>query len=279
MTPGWRLCLAAGLIGWLTGCAPVTRSITRVPKQELRHASLEEVLAAHESYCEGLKSLSAAGDLTVADLRAGRSHTIDVRLAARRDGQLYLKGSVAVVTVLELVSDGERAWFRIPRKKRVWTGSARAAAPTEPAAQGETTDDEAAPYEALRPYDLTAALLPERLAPAADDSLVFEADERTFSLALVKLEQGRGRVSRRVWLDRATLQLSRTRHYDASGDLVSETRFMAWKDGWPRRVSVTRADEGYVASFVFSKLRPNASVPDRAFEPVIPDDHTVAEID
>jgi outer membrane lipoprotein-sorting protein len=273
-----RLSLAAGLVVLVAGCA-TSRSITRVAERKLRQASLEDVLAAHESYCNGLKSLSASGDLTVADLRAGRSHTIDVRLAARRGGQLYLKGSVAVVTAIELVSDGERVFFRVPKKKKVWTGKATASPPAESSQKDDAKDKEAAPYEALRPRDVTRALLPEPLSPTADEAIVFEADEQAFSLALVTLDQGRGRVRRRVWLDRETLRLSRSRHYDETGDLESEARFTAWQDDGPRRVSVSRPGEGYSASFIFSRQRQNATIPDQAFVPVIPDDHTVVEID
>jgi hypothetical protein len=238
------------------------------------------VLDAHESYTTGLESFSASGDLTVSDRRAGKAHTIDVRVAARRGGRLYLKGSVAVVTAIELVSDGERVTFRVPRKKKVWTGAADATPPAEAGAgdSGEE-EDESAPYESLRPSDLLRALLPEPLVPTADQGVVLEADERSFSLALVQLEGGRGRVLRRVWLDRETLELSRARHFDETGDLESESRFVAWKDGWPQRVSISRPGEGFAASFVFTSFKPNANVPDKAFVPIIPDDYAVVEID
>jgi len=262
----------------LSGCA-TSHSFTPVAERKLRQATLDEVLGAHERYCSDQTSLIASGELTVADLRKGRSHTIDVHLATRRGGQLYLKGSVAVVTAIELVSDGQRVWFRVPKKKKVWTGSATAAPPAESSENDETGDKEATPYEALRPRDVTRALLPEPLAPAADESVVFDADETSFSLTLAKVDQGRGLARRRVWLDRETLQLARARYYDQKGDLESEVRFSAWQEDGPRRIKISRPAEGYAATFVFSKRRPNASVPDRAFVPVIPDDYTVVEID
>ncbi len=274
----YRAASAVGLMLLLSACA-TSRSFTPVAEHKLRQASLDEVLAAHERYCNGLASLIASGELTVADLRAGRSHTIDVHLATRRGGQLYLKGSVAVVTAIELVSDGQRVWFRVPKKKKVWTGSATAAPPAGSSEKDETSDKEAAPYEALRPRDVTQALLPEPLAPAADESVVFEADETSFSLTLAKVAQGRGLVTRRVWLDRETLQLARARYYDQKGDLESEVRFLAWQGDGPRRISISRPAEGHSATFVFSKRRPNASIPDPAFVPVISDDYTVVEID
>jgi outer membrane lipoprotein-sorting protein len=252
-----------------SGCATTRDIAATAPTRPLRAASIDEVLAAYDGYCRGLDSVSASGDLDVRDLRRGKAQKVGVRLVAARGGRLYVKGSVAVVTAVEVVANGERFWFQVPSKKTVWTGAAEASA------RAETGD---APYYALRPADVTAALLPEPLAPGESDALVLEADRETFSLTLGRLAAGRGTVRRRVWLHRETLVPLRARSYGASGDLVSEFSLSAFEDGLPRQVVISRPIDGYVAAFSLDRVQRNVPVPDRAFVPRTPDGYQVVEV-
>ncbi len=243
----------------------------RPPLPAPRRATLDEVLSAYDGYCRDIQSISGAGDLDVRDQRTGKTQKLGVRLVATRGGRLYLKGSVAVVTALEVVADGERFWFQVPSKKTVWTGGAAAA----PAADA---GNEQAPYYALRPMDVTDALLPDAMTPGPEDALVLEADRQTFALTLARMEGGRGLVRRRVWLGRETLEPLRTRTYDEHGDVLAEVNLGAWRDGLPRTLSLQRPREGYEASFTFSKLERNVKVPERAFVPRLPDGYKVVEV-
>jgi outer membrane lipoprotein-sorting protein len=236
-----------------------------------RAATLDEVVAAYDGYCRGIETLSAAGDLDVRDLRAGKARTLGVRVVAARGGRLYVKGSVAVVTALEVISDGARFWFQVPSKKTVWTGAAADSAPT--AAQ---TED--APYYALRPADVTSALLPEPLDPGPAETVVLEADRETFSLAVARLEGTRGPVRRRVWMDRQTLRPVRLRTYDERGDLRTEARLQSWTATGPRRVDISRPLDGYEAAFTFDRVEANVPVPERAFQPRTPPGYEVVEV-
>jgi outer membrane lipoprotein-sorting protein len=262
--------LVASLALALGGCARA-RAIPRVALTPPRAASLEQVLAAYDGYCKGMETLSASGDLDVRDLRAGKARKLGVRLVARRGGRLYLKGSVAVVTALEVVSDGARFWFQVPSKKTVWTGAAAEAAPRA----AETED---APYYALRPADVTSALLPEPLAPDATETVILEADRETFSLSLARLEGGRGHVRRRVWLDRQTLRPSRLSTYDERGDIRTEARLSGWTPTGPQRVDIARPLDGYEAAFSFDRVESNVPVAERAFSPRTPPEYTVVEV-
>lgn len=234
---------------------------------------MDEVLAAYESYARGLTSVSGSGDLTVSDLRKGRARQIGVRVLAQRGGHLYLKASVTVVTVLELVSDGKRFWFSLPSKKTVWTGPAQSARTAD-----ESADTEA-PYRALRPQDVSRGLLPEPLAPQLGDSLVFEAEPRSFSLTLVRSAGGRGVARRRVSLSRDALQLVRASHYNEDGDLESEARFGSWSNGSARQVTIFRPREGYQAAFALDKVEINVTVPDRLFAARLPDGYSIVEVE
>ena len=258
------------LLGVLAGagCLARARTIPAVPARPLRAASLDEVLAAYEAYANGNETLSASGDLEVRDLRAGRARKLGVRLVASRGGKLYLKGSVAVVTALEVVADGQRFWFQVPSRKTVWTGRSGAAHRAE-------GDD--APYYALRPSDVTSALLPEPLAPGDGDAVLLEADRDTFSLA-VGPRGARERVRRRVWLDRDTLRPTRLRRYDERGDLLCEVQLGDWKDGAPQRIQIDRPAEGYEAILDLDNVERNVPVPAQAFVPRTPADYKVEQV-
>jgi len=264
----WRA--AALLLVLLLGAACLARpkTIPAVPARRLRAASPDEVLAAYEAYANGNETLSASGDLEVRDLRAGRARKLGVRLVASRGGKLYLKGSVAVVTAMEVVADGQRFWFQVPSRKTVWTGLSGAA---------HRAESEDAPYYALRPSDVTSALLPEPLAPGPGDAVLFEADRDTFGLALAP-RGARETARRRVWLDRETMRPSRLRRYDERGELVSEVQIGDWENGSPQRIQIDRPAEGYEAVFDLDNVERNVPVPAQAFVPRTPAGYKVVEV-
>jgi len=259
--------LILGLGAW--GCASSQNGPPERKLRPLRAATLDEVLAAYDGYCKGLTTLSAAGDLDVADIGAGKTRTVSVRFVADRLGKIYLKGSVAVVTALELVSDGEKFWLSLPSKRTVWTGPSKSA--------GKEGDRDA-PYYALRPDDLTDAFFPAALSTEERGVVLFEGDDQGFSLTEAKARDGRGTVERRVFLSRETLEPRLIRTYDPKGDVRVEVSFEGWVQGSPRTVEVLRPLEGYRATFRLTKFEKNVPLPDKAFLPRLPEGYAVKEV-
>jgi hypothetical protein len=261
---------ALGLALAVARCAHAPAATPAAPVRPLRTATLDEVVAAYDGYCRGIETLSASGDLEVRDLRRGKTRRLSMRLLAGRGGRLYVKGSVAIVTALEVVADGSRFWFLLPSKKTVWTGGAAALPDAE-------ADDEA-PYRALRPADVTSALLPEPLDAGEGDALLLDADRESFALSLGRSEQGRGTLRRRIVLERESLRPVRMRSYGDEGELRSEVRLSAWTDGTPRQVDVARPLEGYEASLRLDRVQRNRTLPDKAFAPRTPAGYRVVEV-
>lgn len=240
--------------------ACVTRTIATPAGsfRPLRAATLEEVVAAYDGFCRRVDTLSATGDLDVRDLRAGKARRIGVRVLAGRGGRLYVKGSVSVVTALEVVADGQRFWFRLPSKKTVWTGEADAML-------DESAESDKAPYYALQPADLVSALLPDPLDAAPGEAVVLDGDAQAFGLTVARIEHGHGSARRRILLDRDTLRPSLMRTYDPLGSPLREVRYSDWREGSPRRVVVARPKEGYEAELSLDKVETNVTLPEHAF--------------
>ena len=258
--------VAAGCVS----CATAHSPSPAVPFRTPRTATVDEVLAAYDGYCKGIETLSASGELEVRDLRANRTRRLGMRILAGRGGRLYVKGSVAVVTALELVSDGQRFWFQVPSKKTVWTG--------ETGADATPVEGEGVPYRALRPEDVTASLLPEPLEVGGDEQIRLEADHEAFSISVSRAGERRGVVRRRVWLDRETLRPVRLRSYDDTGELERQTVLGAWADDGPRRIEISRPAQGYQAVMDLEKVQRNPALPEKAFAPRTPQGYSVVEV-
>ena len=263
--PASALLVASAL---LSGCAGAAPPRPVAPLAPVRTASVQEARDAYDGFCKGLSTLSAKGDLDVRDARTGKVQRLGVRVLAQSGGRLYLKGSVAVVTAIEAVSDGERFWLQVPSKKTVWTG---------PASRAAESERENAPYYALRPADVATALLPEPLLPQDGEALFLEGDRSTVSVTLASLESP-WVVRRRVSLGRESLQPLRSSHFDARGDLVRDVSFADWRAGFPHRITIARPMDGYVAAFSLESVRLNEPVPGRVFAPRLPEGYKVVEV-
>jgi len=262
--------VAMGTLIAASGCASSTGPRDFVPFPPLRSADLSEVLAAYDAYCNGIETFSASGDITIRDSHRGRTGQLRVRVVAARGGRLYLKGSVAIVTGIEVISNGEEFWFQLPSKKKVWTG--RTDMPPD-------VEDEQEPYYALRPVDITGALVPEPMSPGAGQVVLLSGDRDHFQLTLARTTNGRGVVERRSWLSRDDLQPFRTQSFDENGDILADVVWRGWDDGTPRDVTIVRPRDGYLARFLLDDVDTNVEVPDRAFAPRIPDDFELIEVE
>jgi outer membrane lipoprotein-sorting protein len=260
----------AWVLLWAGGCAslPTARNVDalRPPRQ----ATLEEVLAAYDAYCDDTITFSASGDLAVRDTSTGRSRQLHARIVAARGGRLYLKASVAIVTGIEVIADGERFWFQVPSKKKVWTGR-----PDVTSDDGETAE----PYYALRPTDITDALVPEPMTPGPGESLSFSGDRDRFLLTLASTDGDYGQVRRLVWINREDLRPYRLQTYDENGDIAADIVWRDWQDDTPREITIVRPLTGYFARFMLDKAQRNIDIPEKAFAPRIPDDYEVVEVE
>ena len=152
-------------------------------------------------------------------------------------GRLYLKGSVAVITALEVVSDGERFWFQVPSKKTVWTGAARARRRTRARTKRPTTP--------CGPPTSRRRSCRSRSPARGGDASSSRPTARRFTLTLAAPAAGprarRGAAS--PWIARRCSR-SRLRRYDERGDLEHGGHPRRLAEGQPHQVEIRRPVAG-----------------------------------
>ena len=121
-------------------------------------------------------------------------------------------------TVFDMASDGETFRVSVPSKNKFLVGQVA----------GEFNSSK--PIENLRPQHLLDALLWPEIRK--EESVLFEEfnDETARFYVLTVLRGGyRTEILRKIWFDRADLQVSRLQTFAPKGLLVSDVRYSDWQ--------------------------------------------------
>jgi hypothetical protein len=209
------------------GCGAV-HTPTKVDAKDRRIAkdsTKEELLGKYNSYAESVKSLNLTVELKATTGSKYSSvideyHEVKVFLLATRPEHLRMVGQAPVIgkTVFDMASDGETFHVSIPTKNKFIVGKTAL----------ERTSEK--PIENLRPQHLVDALLWPTVHKA--EAVLFEEfnDENARFYVLTVLRGGyESEILRKVWFDRADLQVARIQTYGSKGALVSDAHFANWQ--------------------------------------------------
>jgi outer membrane lipoprotein-sorting protein len=245
----------------------------------VRDASSEELLERYNQMALGVKSVNATVELKpIAGSKYSgvieEYHEVKAFLLAARPADIRVIGQAPVIgkTVFDMASDGEtfRAW--IPSKNKFLVG------------QVATERNSNKPIENLRPQHLLDALLWPEIRK--EETVLFEEfnDETARYYVLTVLRGGyRTEILRKVWFDRADLQVSRLQSYGAKGALLSNVHLSDWQPlladqehpaaaatsgvaAFPRTVSIDRPHDDYRLDLQISKLALNEDIPAERFK-------------
>src|SRR5277367_6016178 len=256
-----KLVLVAAVAGFVWACNTKVKQTTVVPpaaRPVVKDATQDELLERYNSFARNLKSVNATVELkpTAGTKYSGvidEYHEVKAFLLASRPWNIRMIGQVPVVgkTVFDMASDGKTFEVSIPPKNKFLTG---------PVALERTSSK---PIENLRPQHLLEALLWPEIRKEEPVLMEEFNDETARYYVLTVLRGGyRTEILRKIWFDRADLQVARLESYGPKGVLLSDVHVSDWQalvgdqehpapapaDGvtmFPRAVRIDRPHDDY----------------------------------
>ena len=214
-----------------TGCVTIKRR-HNVQKEEIRpqlESNEQDLLAKYNAQARAVQTIQATVDLipSTGSTYSGvieDYHDVTGFILAERPAMVRVIGQAPVVAknIFDMVSDGKEFRIYIPSKNSFLVGSTTLARPSNK------------PLENLRPNHIVDALFWPELS--ADANVLFEQSDsdvdagRYYILTLLRgREDGKLEIARKIWYDRADLQVSRVQLFGAAGRLDSDVRYSNWQ--------------------------------------------------
>ena len=270
--------LAAISVGCAATHISTKRNIPAAARRVALEASREELLEKYNLLARGVKSVNATVELkpTAGSEYSGvieEYHEVKAFLLAERPAKVRMVGQAPVIgkTIFDMASDGQTFQVSIPSKNKFLVG------------QVATERTSSKPIENLRPQHLLDVLLwPE---VQKKESVLEEEfnDESGRYYVLTVLRGGyQTEILRKIWFDRADLNVARIESYGPKGILVSDARFADWQPligdqeqpatptggvtSFPREIRIERPHDDYRLELAITKLALNAEIPADRFE-------------
>ena len=234
----------------LTSC--VIHKTTRIPPAgtpfPAQKASLEELISRLRLLSEGFQTLKATAELapTVGSIHLGtiqEYRDIKVFILLTKPSRFRMVGQAPVLrtNIFDMVSDGESFRLYIPSKRKFIVGNN----------SGKRKARNS--LENLRPQHLLSALLLKKVDEATEKFFLEEtiSKGRQFYVVHVVAQFKRGeiRLLRKIWFDRANLEVSRVQRFGPKGKYVQDVTYADYQnfDGvhYPTAIQLTRPVEDY----------------------------------
>jgi outer membrane lipoprotein-sorting protein len=216
---------------------------------------------------ERMQSLNATVDMvpalgTVEKSKITEYKDVRAYILFRKPAQIRLIGLYPVVRnkAFDMVSEGPSFRLYIPARNRFITG------------RNEITVASQNKLENLRPQHFLDALIVKPVQPDERSLLINLTDESNaqYILGLVRAgDDSNLRLSRSVWFDRLTLQMTRQLIFDSEGNILTDARYSQWQnyDGvpFPKHIEINRPRDEYAVVITVVKMDINKAVTDDKF--------------
>jgi hypothetical protein len=273
----------ATLAAFSCGCSSTnvktTKVVPRAVQPVVKDATREELLEIYNQMALGVKTVNATLELrpTAGSKYSGvieEYHEVKAFLLAARPGEIRVIGQAPVIgtTVFDMASDAETFRVSIPSKNKFLLG---------PVAVERASNK---PIENLRPQHLLDALLWPEIRK--EETVLFEEfnDETARYYVLTVLRGGyRTEILRKIWFDRADLQVARLESYGPKGVLLSDVHVSDWQalvadpehpaaaqptgvTGFPRAIRIDRPHDDYRLDLQLTKVTLNEEIPKERFK-------------
>lgn len=253
------------------GCAVKTK--TRVPPGAVPPPALEarpaELISRINSRSDSIQTLVATVDLepTAGSIYSGVIKEYrDVRgfilLEAPRQIRMLGQAPVVRTTLFDMVSDGRDFRLSIPPKNKFIVGK------TDFRRKTKTS------LENLRPQHILDSLLVPKIDPEKEKYVVEEAEADAHRFYVISILEPAGDglldLKRKIWFERANLDLARMQIYGQQGAYLQDVRYSAYQDfdgvHFPSRIEITRPAEDYRLVIRMVKATFNQPIAPEKFE-------------
>lgn len=249
-------------------------------KPVAKDATREDLLDRYNQAARFTKTLNTTVELraTAGSKYSGvidEYHEVKAFLLAARPEKIRVIGQAPVIgkTIFDMASDGETFLVSIPSKNKFLEG---------PVALERASSK---PIENLRPQHLIDALLWPEIRK--EEVVLFEEfnDENARYYVLTVLRGGyQTEIYRKIWFDRADLQVARMQAFGPKGLLISDIRLASMQpvdnaaalnaartsaDGaasFPRTIRIERPHDDYRIDLQMMKLTLNEEIPAERFK-------------
>jgi hypothetical protein len=278
MQRGLACIFLATLVAISCGCGGAIKQTQKVePAQRgvALDATKEDLLDKYNAIAKGVKSLNMTVELkpTAGSKYSGvieDYHEVKAFLLAERPAYVRMIGQAPVIgkTVFDMTSDTDTFRVSIPSKNKFLIG---------PISMDRNSKN---PIENLRPQHLLDALLWSEIRK--EEEVLFEEfnDEQARYYILTVLRGGREReILRKIWFDRANLQIVRLQEFGPKGVLLSDVRFSDWRPliadqegtplsftSFPFAIQIDRPHDDYHLNLQVTKLMLNEDIPADRFK-------------
>jgi outer membrane lipoprotein-sorting protein len=235
---------------------------SQVPPPALE-ASLTDLVARIDSKSESVRTLTATVDLepTAGSIYSGiikEYHDVRGFILLEKPALIRMVGQAPVVrtNVFDMVSNGEEFRLYIPPLDKFIVGRTAFRRPAKNS------------LENLRPQHILEALLVPTLDASHEKWFLEEAEEGGSRFYVVTVVEPAGseelRLKRKVWFDRADLELVRMQFYEAGGLYVEDVRYSDYRDfqgiTYPSHIEVARPIEDYRLAITILKATFNQPI-------------------
>ena len=237
-----------------------------------KDATREELIEKFNAQAGATKSLNATVELqpTAGSKYSGliqEYHQVKAFVLATRPANIRMIGQAPVIskTIFDMTSDGATFRVSLPTKNKFLVGDVA------------VERNSAKPLENLRPQHLFDALLwPEIVKGEA--VLIEEFNDETARFYVLTVLRGgyTTEIRRKIWFDRADLNVARIQNYGPKGALLSDTRYWDWQpagdptvaptSSFPRQIRIDRPHDDYKIELQITKLALNEDLPADRFQ-------------
>jgi hypothetical protein len=224
-------CLLTATLAAISGGCVARNGVTRTTVMQpsarpvAQDATREDLIERYNAFARGIQTLNATVELkpTAGSKYSGviqEYHEVKAFLLVARPASIRVIGQVPVIgkTAFDMASDGETFRVSIPSKNKFLVGAVASTRASEK------------PIENLRPEHLLAAFLWPEIRK--EEEVLFEEsnDESGRYYILTILRGGyRTEILRKVWFDRADLQVARLKNFAPKGALTADIRLSDWR--------------------------------------------------